>query len=417
MNCMTVYEKLMHGMQLELGSRVMFPKNTIIRTNSTRENPSFPLRFKELDSLRGLAALTVMFHHYLLVLPSIFPYNGSTGNGFVRILTFTPVHLLWAGYEAVILFFILSGYVLSLPYHQGRQEPYRVFLIKRFCRIYLPYVSAIILAIILSALLQHGRISGLSTWFNNTWTTFSWNTVMIHLTLLGHWYNTSTQLDPVVWSLTYEMQMSIIFPIIIFVAMNIRIRLAIFLGLIGSLFSYTLPGFEFARYGLMFLIGVLLARHSAQLRERYGRLSKIKRYFLLILALLAYSSQWYWYSVSKFHTVASDWLIVVGSVGIILSVLYSHSLNRLFRLKPLVFLGKISFSVYLLHSLVMLSLVNIFFGKVPLIIILIASAILTLVLSSLSFKFLELPAISLGNNIIQKIRHKPNNSFTVSNKL
>ena len=50
-------------------------------------------RIKELDSIRGLAALTVVFGHFCLMLPSL-PNS----------IKFSPLRFLWAGGEAVIVF-------------------------------------------------------------------------------------------------------------------------------------------------------------------------------------------------------------------------------------------------------------------------------------------------------------------------
>ncbi|WP_368259248.1 acyltransferase family protein, partial [Blautia wexlerae] len=77
-------------------------------------SPRFRLR--SLDGLRGLAAVIVLVHHALLVIPALAaPYYGQTVQpGLPWLLVHTPLHLLWAGTEAVYLFFILSGLVLTL---------------------------------------------------------------------------------------------------------------------------------------------------------------------------------------------------------------------------------------------------------------------------------------------------------------
>lgn len=59
-------------------------------------------RIHELDSLRGIAAVTVMFSHYLLIFPAFFS-NESNDIG-VNVMKYTPLHIFWAGHEAVILF-------------------------------------------------------------------------------------------------------------------------------------------------------------------------------------------------------------------------------------------------------------------------------------------------------------------------
>ncbi|MET3206981.1 UNVERIFIED_ORG: peptidoglycan/LPS O-acetylase OafA/YrhL [Arthrobacter sp. UYEF13] len=78
------------------------------------------MRYTALDGLRGLAAFVVLVHHCLLVSPQLDGAVESAGaapmDSWVWWATFTPLHLIWAGKEAVYVFFILSGFVLTLPF-------------------------------------------------------------------------------------------------------------------------------------------------------------------------------------------------------------------------------------------------------------------------------------------------------------
>ncbi|WP_410805811.1 acyltransferase family protein, partial [Paraburkholderia sp. SIMBA_053] len=72
-------------------------------------------RYLELDSLRGLAALSVLFYHCLRIFPSLDvgapDFANDSDNWFINALLNTPLRILWSGHESVILFFILSGFV------------------------------------------------------------------------------------------------------------------------------------------------------------------------------------------------------------------------------------------------------------------------------------------------------------------
>ena len=95
-------------------------------------------RIDSLNSLRGLAALIVLLHHCYYML------DGSK-TGELSIVRLSPLRLFIAGHAAVIVFFLLSGFVLALPY-RSEQPNALCFIIRRACRIYIPFASAIFLS-------------------------------------------------------------------------------------------------------------------------------------------------------------------------------------------------------------------------------------------------------------------------------
>jgi hypothetical protein len=129
------------------------------------------LRLHELDSLRGIAALTVMFGHVLMSYPAFCDASGSGSLSWWReMLLYSPLRVFWAGHEAVIFFFILSGFVLALPFFSPRgMPPYPLYLVKRVLRIYPPYLASVLAAFWLRNQFHHGPVEGLSTWFNESW--------------------------------------------------------------------------------------------------------------------------------------------------------------------------------------------------------------------------------------------------------
>lgn len=131
-------------------------------------------RIEALDSLRGIAALQVLLHHCLLCVPVLYtvfsykaplPFTGAE-NTILNAVTFSPLHFFWLGSEPVILFFVLSGFVLSIPFNDGGQNfDYKAYFVKRLIRLYIPYIVSILLSMLLRVVLYHPLHIHISDWF------------------------------------------------------------------------------------------------------------------------------------------------------------------------------------------------------------------------------------------------------------
>ena len=98
---------------------------------------------------------------------------------------------------------------------------YGSYLLKRICRIYIPYIVALIIAIICQTTISGYGISYLSEWFNRSWTIESSSSLIAqHILLVGK-YNTDAY-NGVIWSLVHEMRISIIFPLILMICLRKR---------------------------------------------------------------------------------------------------------------------------------------------------------------------------------------------------
>ena len=220
-------------------------------------------RFRELDALRGLAACTVILNHiYDLQLPVKQP--------FIEQLLFRRLfRFLVAGHEAVVLFFVLSGFVLTLPFLKQSNTSYLSFLTKRICRIYLPYLGGLGLAVLGCWLFYNHSIPSLSPWFQMTWSEpLSWKVVLQHVGLIG--FFNITHLNTAFWSLVIEMRVSIVFPLLMLLLSGVRTPKAIFFaGSAAFLFgcielkwhSQSAQSIaSTAQYAMSFVIGSLFAR-------------------------------------------------------------------------------------------------------------------------------------------------------------
>jgi len=372
-------------------------------------------RYKELDSLRGIAAIIVLLGHFL----ALFPILGKK----VMYSTFGAYFsILWQGHSAVIIFFVLSGFVLSLPFYKGTEFNYLKYLIKRVCRIYIPYIVILFIAIGIKLGIHSkiGTIPGLVQW--GSWNIeVSFNRVIDHILFLREF--NSDAFIMVIWSLVHEMRISIVFPLIIFLLLRVNwkvsIGIAMFLSVIGYLLMKNIPSefnmpvstnyFITLHYSSMFIIGALLAKNREYLVSKIIN-SKVK-YILLPLGLLFFSyPRIPFMLLSKLigeidydlYLIIIDWYICFGAVLIILSALSSKLFSKLLLIKPVQFIGEISYSLYLVHPIVLLTTVHIFYGKISVPLILLISFLFTMVVSVLCYKFIEIPSIKIGRKLATK---------------
>lgn len=377
-------------------------------------------RFEELDSLRGLAAIAVILSHLALVLPSIY---------LIEKLKNTPLHIFWAGHEAVILFFILSGYVLSLPYLNNKTPKYKAFFTKRVCRIYLPYIVSISIGILCMGMFAHNKIPELSKWFNDIWANpVPLREIIDHIIMLGNFK--SYAINNIIWSLVHEMRISIIFPIIMFIVIKLNWKTSIVVGLSCSLvyfltwiislklFKYNITEYDTSyiltlHYVGFFILGSLLAKHKQHLHDAYVKITTIKRISFLVIGLLAYTYTW-WFMPNVFYlhfSFINDWMIAIGCSVIILSSLNSTRLKILLLLRPIQFTGKISYSLYLFHMIILIVMINAFYGKMPINLILGISFILSFIIASVAYYIVEIPSIKLGKILTKK--REINNTISI----
>ena len=104
------------------------------------------MRYRALDAVRGLAAISIVVHHCILSLPQ------DTQDRIEALLKYTPLRPFSTGRPFVLLFFVLSGFVLAVAIRSEQRFTYGAFVAKRFCRIYLPYAASLAFSIAIFAL-------------------------------------------------------------------------------------------------------------------------------------------------------------------------------------------------------------------------------------------------------------------------
>lgn len=399
-------------------------------------------RFEELDSLRGLAAIIVMNTHILQSFPTFWdPGPVSEQSLLVRMLNYTPLHLIWAGHASVIFFFILSGFVLALPFLEGRSTPYASYIIKRVCRIYAPYLVLMGLTLLLYYCFRHSvSISSLSSWFNSLWRTEP-NGMMVlnHVFLLG---NFDTQLYLyTIWSLVHEMRVSLIFPLLMLLvirfAFRVNISISLLIFVISPILTYVFTHYaglvtsqfytyvETFHYTAIFLLGALTAKYRVVLIQLIQGLSIRVKMLLCIAGILSFTYEyWFFIGIDALHPrLFDDTFITIGSLIFLLLGLGSRSFSKFLLLRPIHFAGKISYSLYLFHPIALLTCAKLLYGLLPLWIIFIIAFIFSITGAALLHRFVEIPSIRLGRKLSESVgalwnrNHKRNNPVNANQHL
>jgi peptidoglycan/LPS O-acetylase OafA/YrhL len=358
--------------------------------------------YYQLDSLRGLAALAVAIHHWH-ILWTLAPHSKYAA----VIVQMLPFRLLIAGHASVMMFFVLSGFVLSLPQVRGKQVDYVPYLVKRVCRIYLPYLVALAVAV-LACWKWHGR-HAYGLWVDSAWPEApQCSSILQHLLFIGSYryvYNFSF------WTLVQEMRISLIFPPVCVLAIrfgrNGAAALALGLLLAGALMGDLAPATAIlgttVSYTGMFVVGILLARWLPEMRKVMENLNS-KYYW----ALFAFCVALYAYAPSVFYAMhwnfpAWDGFTAIGAAGLILFSLVDKKLEALLLHRSVTFLGRISYSIYLLHLPVLLTFGFLFYGRLLPIFWIGPYLITTILLATIMYHAVELPAIELGRELASRV--------------
>ena len=362
-------------------------------------------RFKELDALRGLAACTVVFNHF---------YNLHEARNWpfiVQLLFRGFFRFMVAGHEAVVLFFVLSGFVLTLPFLKLSKPLYTSFLVKRICRIHLPYLGGLGLAV-LGDLLFHNSVPSLSPWFQMMWSLpLTWNLVLQHVALIG--FFNEVQLNTAFWSLVVEMRISIVFPFLMQSLSGVRTPKTILLAGSAALLLIAIPlkarsndlssVMDTIGYGGCFVIGSLLARSHGLCSKLYLRLPRFTRLLLWVGILAVWSFVGIISSkpmllglYNMILTIASTCIIVIAMTEPWVRTVLLHRIPQ--------YLGRISYSVYLIHVTVLLSLVHALYGRYSLLALLPIYIALTFMLGAVFHTWVEEPCTQLGALLAEKVQ-------------
>lgn len=286
--------------------------------------------FPELDGLRGCAALFIVFFH----LPK--------WNNLIDINIINNAHLL------VGLFFVLSGFVIHQRYSGGITNKRNLikFQLLRLGRVYPVHILMLLIFFGFEvfkyvALSKYGIAPSNSIPFKqNSINALFQQLFLIHA--IGPTGNGNTYNSPA-WSISVEFYTYFIFGLIILYAKKIRtfIFVILFLGSYINLSLDYIHGYaDLSNCMAGFFLGCMLGEIA--LKKKYI-VSKYLSIFVLI-ALLSF--------IQFNEDKGNEKLFYLFSFALIASLIFQRNglLSKFLKSKPIVWLGLISYSIYMSHA-------------------------------------------------------------------
>jgi peptidoglycan/LPS O-acetylase OafA/YrhL len=353
---------------------------------------SSPEPLPSLTPLRGIAALWVVLFHYCWHLPAIHPdrYTGA----------------VYKGYLAVDLFFMLSGFVISHVYHQvfARRvsgQHYRDFLKARVARIY-PLHLTVLLLFVATAIGERALVYARGGSFGpvplvgeRSVGAFFANLLMLQ----GIWAHQLSWNDPS-WSISLEFLAYLLFPLVFptlwRAGATAKAGVAGVLLIVLGWLAYS-TGDDFNQWNgtdaIMrclpeFLIGALL--YSFYKSRALAPVLATDTTLIIVILLLG----------GLLHAAAPDFSSIPAFALLILTAVSNQGrLGPVLNSAPFLWLGNISYSLYLIHGFVLFVVIEamqahaaVDFGKLPLnlsLALMTAMLTVSLALATFSYRFVE----------------------------
>ena len=320
-------------------------------------------RLVALEGLRGIAAIVVVFFHAVFLYWS-YAIVGDTGAGvqhmrFEDNLFANPMAVIFSGTFAVSIFFVLSGFVLTVGFFStGREVIIKKLAAKRYLRLMLPALASVMLAWLLMTLglSSNHEVQQItqSTWLGN-----QWNHVPDFFAALrqGVWeifVGGPVNYNGVLWTMTIEFLGSFMVFLVALLFGKHKRRVWVYLLLIILTFN---------TWYLGFVLGMILADLYSQGKFPFKGVKPSLAAFLLIVGLFFGGYPFVAPPEgSVYHTLIFGgftdmqniaFYTTIGAVCVIVASLTLPWLERFLSNKYISGLGKYTFALYLTHKLVL----------------------------------------------------------------
>jgi peptidoglycan/LPS O-acetylase OafA/YrhL len=277
---------------------------------------------ESLDALRGLAACSVMLLHFTL------DFHRDFGPARISFVSWN-----YGGY-GVHLFFLISGFVILMT-AEKIAKPYD-FVAARFSRLFPPYWTAVLLT---TTLLTAWPMAGVPSALHLL------RRAVVNLTMFQSWVSVGS-VDSVYWTLQVELSFYLILLILIWrKALGAALKVMTGLVVLALLDHLLVPRplsapyayvrqILFLEWVYLFTAGMVLYKMRTGFKPQYAA--------ILVLCALCPATAGYWPNNPRVDTGI---VLMLGGVMYLATTGRAQFLAR----QPLVFLGWISYSLYLTH--------------------------------------------------------------------
>jgi peptidoglycan/LPS O-acetylase OafA/YrhL len=281
------------------------------------------MRLQGLDSLRGLAALAVVLYHYT------FGYTQVVGNhmpGLDLIAT--------DGHFGVYLFFIISGFVIFMTLERSAKAI--DFSVSRFARLWPPYLVCAALTSLLIVVMG----------FNPHHLTVG--DALLNVLMLNKVIG-NVDIDLSYWTLTYEVLFYAGAAIIFFGLKIKRLEWAC-LAWLGLSFVTRVSAFDQRHARLGVLLGVSFCHFFILGMMIYLISQRRNSWLTMTTAILAFAMNLFGPSYNPGSIRLWQFMLLTGLFTAVVWLVAERKI-RFLNVAPLIFLGEISYSLYLVHQI------------------------------------------------------------------
>ena len=271
-------------------------------------------RYSELDAIRGIAVLMVALFHYSVRYGQIYGYSVE------------PEFSFNLGEYGVQLFFIISGFVIYLTLDKTAHAV--DFVVARFSRLYPAYWFAVIITF---AVVYSFHLSGREVDIQSA---------LLNLTMIQKWLRVGN-VDGVYWTLAVELSFYVVMYFLFITKQIKRIDFISAVWLFIIIISRFLEENHIIQihwaikllllldYGNLFIAGIM-----------FYKIMHKGSFFNYMMLLISLVSEYYLYGK----------LVLLIAIYLFLFFLFAKGYLKILSFKPLIYLGTISYSLYLIHQ-------------------------------------------------------------------